>query len=732
MNQEGGLWTLLPSKVSSRDQVTGHKLALLVLVSEYCRVKTERHLKPDQELWTHTSKQCRDFAITALKLLQSPDMSLADLLSCLDGVLHPNTMRLFSDSLRGIYDAGVAGIMDYIPNLDNLLADPTATPAVLHKSSVLGLFVRRMLLALDKLNFSALVKLHQSFRSYYDAEGDGESKATQRQADLFLAQQITLMQVNEKAALPPPQLQQKLRELVGGNPALTEAHYVSFLNCLSVKEYFGAVESLRQHFDRASAPDASGKSGPMATTASSEDSGRNLRYASLHLAMLHAKMGHDLEARAALREAVTLAQDANDVVFLQHALAWHCRLDGARCPEAQLRCSVTRASELGLCGIASLGIQALTRVGAEAGSPPAAALELLSRSEVLNFQHPQGDTGVGTVTSQKAALWTLYGFQRMAHLQAQLLLQLGRADQLRTAGVVPMGEPACLALRSLAWALTLHGQYNDSRSLLDLASTLFPAYSACQNLVTLCRLECSFHEALHKTHWPAAEALASGIRILNRFEGDLCTARLLLWQGHLNESLDLVDRVLEDVEGTGDGDGRSGFEGSLPHFKGRCYLLKAEILIESSQPVLAIPVLCEGLTLAEKHHLSYLRSSLVALMAEVQFEMGLPGHACTLLEEVVTVVLSQGGLVDVGQLYLLLAKCRFKSEGHGGLESAVQLASSALKCYETVESKRGIRESAYWLALLCDKSGMEERRNEAARTFRRVDEQMAEKLLYEL
>lgn len=734
---DSGLW--MPAALGNppKDVITAHKLALLVLVSEYCRVKMRRHVEPSEEPWSHTSQQCRDFAVLSLKLLQSPDVPLSDLLAALRPVLHPKTLDLFTKEMAIIRDAGVAGIMDYVPNLDNLLADPVAaTPAVLHKSSVLGLFVRRMLLALDKLNFSGLVNLHKSFRSYYDeglrrpetsSEGAGDyavglarPAATQRQADLFLAQQVMLMQLSEKAALPPPQLQRRIRQLLAGSRDLFEAHYLSFLNCLAVREYSGADDSLRHYFDRA-VPAV-----PETVKGAVEDGGatRNLRYASFNLATLHSKMGHRGEALIALREAITLAQDANDSSFLQHALSFLCRLQGSRCDPSQLRCLITRASELGLHGVVSFGIQALARVEGEAGVAPSAVLELLGKSDLLNCQHAMSEPA-GTALAERAALWALYGFQTLSLLQSHWLLHASRGDPLRASGVQPLGEVSALALRNLAVAFTWQGHYQNAKDVLSFAKSLFPQYSDSYKTLKLCHLVTSFNVSLYQANWPLVEKLASGIRVLDRHEGDLCRARSLLWQGHFTAALDLIDALFERCRDT-----ERDFIGCEPHFMGRLYHLKAELFIEASQPMLAIPVLCKGLTHAEKHHLAYVRAMLVVLMAEVQFQIGLPGHASTLLDEVVTIVLSHGSLADVGHLCLLRAKCTFSSKGAEAASEAVKLATMSLDTYTKVQLKKGIRDAAYWLALTCHAVGLEEQRNAAALRFRQVDEEMAEKLLY--
>ncbi|KAK8787280.1 hypothetical protein V5799_022946 [Amblyomma americanum] len=728
LNVDGGLWMSAQPSSPPKDAITGHKLALLVLVSEYCRVKTRRHAEPNEEPWTHSSQQCRDFAILSLKLLQSPDIAFSELLATLRSVLHPRTLDLFSRELSTIRDSGVAGIMDYVPNLDDLLTDPVADGhAVLHKSSVLGLFVRRMLLALDKLNFSGLVKVHKDFSAYFDEgmrgfetapAGTARPAATQRQADLFVAQQVMLMQLNEKAALAPPQLQLRINELLTGNKDLAEAHYLSFLNCLTVREYSGADDSLRRHFDR-TLPAASETS-----TKGAEDSTRNLRYASFNLARLHSRMGHRGEALLALREAVTLAQDCTDTSFLQHALAFLCRLQGNRCDPSQLRCLVTRASELCLFSVASFGIQALARVEADLGCTPSLIFELLGKSDLLNCQNSLSELA-GTALAQRSAQWACYGFHSLSQLQSQWLLHASRGDPMRASGVQPVGEVAALALRNLAVGLTQQGHHTSANTVLRFAKSLFPLYSDSFQILKLCQLVIGFNAALYQADWPLVEKLASAIRILDRNEGDLCRARSLLWQGHFTAALELVDALFKECS-----NGEKGFESCLTHFEGRLYHLKAEIFIEAAQPMLAIPVLCKGIMHAETHQLVYNRSMLFMLMAEVQFQIGLPGHASTLLDEVVTLVLSHGSFADVGQLYLLLAKCAFSSRGEQAASEAIKLAALALDKFTKMHLKKGIREAAYWLALICDAVGLEEQRNAAARQFRQVDEEMAEKLLY--
>jgi anaphase-promoting complex subunit 5 len=51
---------------------------------------------------------------------------------------------------------------------------------------------------------------------------------SRRQAELFIAQQASLMHTNEMAALSPPELQERIRELLQANPEYAEAVSICF------------------------------------------------------------------------------------------------------------------------------------------------------------------------------------------------------------------------------------------------------------------------------------------------------------------------------------------------------------------------------------------------------------------------------------------------------------------------------------------------------------------------
>lgn len=67
------------------------------------------------------------------------------------------------------------------------------------------------------------------------------------------------------------------------NVSLHHQHYLSYLNCLRVKEFSGAVHSLLRTYDGQLTPREPGRV---------EDQGRGFRYAAMNLAALHAHFGH--------------------------------------------------------------------------------------------------------------------------------------------------------------------------------------------------------------------------------------------------------------------------------------------------------------------------------------------------------------------------------------------------------------------------------------------------------
>nr|KAG5694543.1 hypothetical protein BaRGS_032488 [Batillaria attramentaria] len=94
---------------------------------------------------------------------------------------------------------------------------------------------------------------------------------------------------DENKALSACKLQDRITGILQANPDLAEAHFLSYLNSLRVKEYCTAVHNLHHYFDRNSHLTGETTGGNKKLE---EEVSR--RYAALNLAALHFQFGHNV------------------------------------------------------------------------------------------------------------------------------------------------------------------------------------------------------------------------------------------------------------------------------------------------------------------------------------------------------------------------------------------------------------------------------------------------------
>lgn len=237
------------------------------------------------------------------------------------------------------------------------------------------------------------------------------NKWSVRQAELFVAQQCNLLENNEPLALSPLELHTKINEISGDNPLYSQAHILSYMNNLRIRDYFNTTDVFHRAFERSAA------------RAHTPQEAKGFQYSSLNLAIMHAQFGHNAEALVSLKECVMLAQECGDRICLQLAQSWLCHLDKNYVQLSEK--SVASQTELSLVHSVSLGVQFIVNVAAVSGFLPAKLFELLMKSEVINFQHSLNDLMANCI-AQKAAVWALYGRNEIASLCSQLLLHVVR------------------------------------------------------------------------------------------------------------------------------------------------------------------------------------------------------------------------------------------------------------------------------------------------------------------
>ena len=130
---------------------------------------------------------------------------------------------------------------------------------------------------------------------------------------------MELLQISEIHADPAADIDKIIAGIMQSHPDLHQAQYLSYLNALRVNDFCSAVKSLYWSFDRSCQSDAFLQPDLPEV---SEEADRGFRYAALNLAALNARFNHKSEAMNFLREAIMMAQEANDHHCLQHALTW--------------------------------------------------------------------------------------------------------------------------------------------------------------------------------------------------------------------------------------------------------------------------------------------------------------------------------------------------------------------------------------------------------------------------
>ncbi|GAB6021976.1 hypothetical protein CHUAL_006136 [Chamberlinius hualienensis] len=703
------------------DLLTPYKFSLLLCVREVCHYKNELRKRPQDSIpWFRSQSHKRDFLIATLTLIQGPDLELSTLMKNLEDLFTAELYNAILMRLREVAEGGVSKLMDYFSSLETLLVDPSSGPSIVHRSSIIGLFLRRMMLAFDKLLFAQTIKLYHSYQKYCSSltvnssVHDASSKldhlfedsvpTSRRQAELFVARQVALLQINPKAAIPTVELQHRLRRLIAANPTLSEAHFLNLMNCIRAKEYSGAIHALHRAFDGAPYDNAEPKC---------DEFSQNFRYASLNLGTLLSRFGFGQESLLALNEAMTMAREAGDHSCLQHALSWLYRLETER-KELLLERSIAKAGELSLPYLTSLGILMYSQLKAKTVLP-AQVFEFLRKCDILNCQHSILDLTTQSF-AQRAGLWNMYGKRKLVALSTQLLLHLNATDP-SCSGTYLCGESLCLAFCHMAQAFADEGKYDFAAKVLLLSKEEFPVEAEYSELWTFTEQVINYDRALYQGHWEAADTAADNLSVFDEKESRIRKAEVSLYKGDLVQCHRILDQILSDADD--------------PAYKIRALNLQGLCYCQGSTLTLALLPLCKGLALAQKHHLNQLANLSTMYMAYTHYLMDHPYQALNLLDRIKIVVISQGCVLYRAKISLFHAKCLVKlAESHlsepkktEALIKATEVMGKAAEDFLKINAYYFARDAYFHQAVTFNILKKRDLRNTAAYKYKQLDQQ---------
>ncbi|XP_005145196.1 anaphase-promoting complex subunit 5 [Melopsittacus undulatus] len=719
-----------------KDWVTPYKMALLVLLSELGRAGAQLGLLERRRLNR-----------LLLPLLQGPDMPLSRLRKAIEECCS----HLASSVHIRLKLMAEGELKDMEQFFDDLSDSFTGTEPEVHKTSVVGLFLRHMILAYNKLSFSQVYKLYTALQQYFqnddekkngtdesdmdltnteEIEGKMEKEEldlplreeeiscsgplSQKQAEYFLSQQASLLKNDETKALAPASLQKELNNLLKFNPDFAEAHYLSYLNSLRVQDVFSSTHSLLHYFDRLILTGAESKSN------GDEGYGRSLRYAALNLAALHCRFGHYQQAELALQEAIRIAQESNDHVCLQHCLSWLYILEQKIFDSCVLlEHSVNKSLHFGLPYLASLGIQSLVQQRAFAGKAANKLMDALKDSDLLHWKHSLSEL-IDISIAQKTALWRLYGRSTMALQQAQTLLSMNSLEAVNVGVQQNNTESFAVVLCHLAELHAEQGYFAAASEILKHLKERFPPNSQHAQLWMLFDQKIQFERAMNDGRYHIADSLVAGITALNSIEGVYRKAIVLKAQNQMSEAHKLLQKLLihcQKIKNT--------------EMVISVLLSIAELYWRASCHTIALPVLLQALALSREYSLQYLASETVLNLAFSQLILGIPEQALNILHMAIEPVLAHGAVLDKGCAMFLVAKCQVASAASytpqkktEALESAILNLNEAKTYFAKVDCKEQLRDVLYFQARLFHTLGKTQERNKCAMLFRQLHQEL--------
>ncbi|KAG8456102.1 hypothetical protein GDO86_002050 [Hymenochirus boettgeri] len=727
-----------------KDWVTPYKISVLVLLSEMTK-NPKISLVEKRRL----NKQI-------LPLLQGPDMALSKLIKTIEECC-PNVASSVQIRIKLMAEGELKDMEQYFDFLGDSF---TGTEPDVHKTSVVGLFLRHMILAYNKLSFSQVYKLYTSLQKYFQQyfqpeKREGLSKTdndetemdltnpeeeeerkmekedldfpiveedlacsgplSQKQAEYFLSQQASLLKSDESKALSPVLLQKELNNLLRFNPDFAEAHYLSYLNSLRVQDVFSSTHSLLHYFDRLILTGAESKSN------GDEGYGRSLRYAALNLAALHCRFGHYHQAELALQEAIRIAQESSDHVCLQHCLSWLYILKQKKGADSSvlLEHSIKKAVHFGLPYLASLGIQSLVQQRALSGKTADKLMDALKDSDLLHWKHSLSEL-IDISTAQKTAIWRLYGQSTMALQQAQMLLSMNSLDAVNMSVHQNNTESFAVVLCHLAELHAEQGCFAAASEILKHLKERFLPNSQHAKLWMLFDQKIQFDRAMNDGKYHLTESLVTGITALNSVEGLYRKAIVLKAQNQTAEAHRILQVLLHHCQKI------RNIEMVI-----RVLLSLAELYWRSSCHPAALPVLLKALALSREYRLQYLASETVLNVAFSQLMLGIPEQALNILHMAIEPILAHGAVLDKGRAMFLVAKCQVASavsytpqKKTEALESAILNLNEAKGYFAKVDCKEQIRDILYLQARLFHSLGNIQERNKCSMLFRQMHQEL--------
>jgi len=717
----------------------------------------------DHELTTICAKYRCPVVLMLLSLIQKIHLDYHSLLENLELATSKEFVEIFRKRMLSIIDSKYMGLLDLFESLDQL----TLTGHhFVHRSSLFGVFLRRMFLQYQRMSFTDTGNLGKSVESYLQLSRSDEihsilpstdtaDRQSYRREDLqykmeslsevdrFIATQTKLIELHRTNALPPRELHNRIQEIIHNFPPMMDAYYLSYLNQLHVGEVRSALFDLHRYFDyKKWADDEIGSDAERTSLEKHQMKFKRFRYCALNLGIFHFHHGHYEISRAAFEEAIKMAQETNDSYCLLHAMFWLYQLNlefNHKLAKSMLAQLNRKAKELGVAEFQILG--SLLQCKSEAFGGDATFQGTIEKlKEIDCASSAKAGIATGKIEVAKSALLDFYGYRTVSSMSSQMVLSYLRnsGDVINDHAVIndhSDPESSILAVCQLARCLADEGLYSETEKVLSFGSSLIPEHSNHHKWLSICKWQLYFDRSVIRRDLESAEDAVNHLQLYDKEDASFrgCVLEYLL--GNCVSASSKVDSMLEDAEARLCG--CVGYTPGSVHTV-RLLQLKAELYASSNEFSRAITYLTKATDICRRFQLRTLEAETAISTAHCMIFLGLPRHAKQIMNEYMVSILSNGTLYAKSMAFLVHAKASlfslkgnmhsYKSEL---LELLLPLERSIQGC-QRLEASAATAELLYTMAHVSHVLDYTSKRNIYAKEFRLMHEEGRVKQLVKL
>ncbi|CAL1367343.1 unnamed protein product [Linum trigynum] len=538
-------------------------------------------------------------------------------------------------------------------------------------------------------------------------------------------------------------------------PELHRVHFLHYLTCLYHDDYFGALENLRRFFDY-----SVGIGGFDITPVPSRSKGFE-RYETglLCLGMLQFHFGHPKQALEVLTEAVRVSQQQSNDSCLAYTLATICTLSsemGSSSTSGLLGTSYSHTATIGTSlyfkqQLFVLLREALKRAESLSLKRLIASNHLaMAKFDLMNVQRPLLSFGpkasiklrtcpitvckelrsclhlVSEYASEsptmtiegssylvRATAWEIYGSATLARVNS-LVFATCYLD------ASSLSDAALVHAKLIQHLATFQG-YRDAFSALKVAEEKFLSIS--RPVILLLKLQLLHERALHRGNLKLALQLCNELGVLAspfngvdnqlKIEASMRHARTLLAAKQYRQASEVAQSIFCLC-----------YQFNMQVENASVLLLLAEIHKKSGNAVLGLPYALASLSFCQSFNLDLLEASAKVTLAELWLSLGTnhAKRALTLLHGAFPMVLGHGGLELRARARLIEAQCYLCDPSYSVVEES-EIVLDALKQasdeFEFLEYHEMAAEAFYLMALVYDKLGQPDEREEASDSFKK-------------